>query len=158
VTSKIILFALLAVFPVSATGFAADAETTKLPAADGISPPSGAASFFEGVWAGTWPWGGDGVELTIAVAKKNRNGLSGTTYSWGMGRYRNGTPIKSGSFKVWGKEQGDRFRFEWKTRDGVNLSITLIKTEKEDSVKAVWDTDASTQLPMSDRVTYLKRK
>jgi hypothetical protein len=154
---KRLVFALFVVM-MSATGFAADVETTKPPATDGKSSPSDAASYFEGDWAGKWPWGEDGVEITITVGKKNKNGMFGTGYSWGSGRFRNGTPIKSGSFKAWGKEQGDRFLIEWKSKEGVKSSITLIKGT-EDSVKALYDTDGPfTGSTMSDRQTYLKRR
>ena len=154
---KRILFALV-VLSMSATGFAADAINTEPSAADGKSSPPGTTSYFQGVWVGSWPWGVDGVEITVTVGKKFKNGLYGTSYSWGMGRLKKGTPINPGSLKAWGKEQGDRFLIEWKNKEGVKSSITLVKG-KEDSVKAIFDTDGpfggST---MSDRETYLKRK
>jgi hypothetical protein len=154
---KKIIFALV-VLSMSITGFAADVENTKPPATDGKSSPSDATSYFEGVWVGKWPWGVDGVEITITVGGKNKNGLFGTSYSWGSGRFRNGSPIKSGSFKTWGKEQGDQFLIEWKNKEGVKSSITLVKG-KEDSVKAIYDTDGPFMgRDMSDRVSYLKRK
>jgi hypothetical protein len=154
---KRIIFALV-VLSISATGFAADVKTTEPPGADGKSSPSIATSYFEGVWVGKWPWGVDGVELTITVGKKNENGLSGTSYSWGMGRLRNGSPINPGSLKAWGKEQGDKFLIEWKSKKGVKSSITLVKG-KEDSVKAIFDTDGPfVGQSMSDRETYIKRK
>ena len=154
---KKIIFALV-VLSMSITGFAADVENTKPPATDGKSSPSDATSYFEGVWVGKWPWGVDGVEITITVGGKNKNGLFGTSYSWGSGRFRNGSPIKSGSFKTWGKEQGDQFLIEWKNKEGVKSSITLVKG-KEDSVKAIFDTDGPfVGQSMSDRETYLKRK
>jgi len=154
---KKIIFALV-VLSMSATGFAADVKNTEPPAADGKSSLSDATSYFEGVWVGKWPWGTDGVEITITVGKKNKNGLFGTSYSWGMGRLRNGSPINPGSLKAWGKEQGDKFLIEWKNKKGVKSSITLAKG-KEDSVKAIFDTDGPfTGQFMSDRETYLKRK
>jgi hypothetical protein len=154
---KRILFALV-VFSMSATGFAADVKNTEPPAADGISSPSDAPSFFEGVWVGKWPWGVDGVEITITVGKKSKNGLFGTSYSWGMGRKRSGDPIKSGSIKAWGKEQGDQFLIEWKIKEGVQSRITLEKG-KDDSVKAIYDSDGPIpQRDKSDLVTYLHRK
>ena len=154
---KRIVFALLVVL-MSATGFAADVESTKPPSTDGMSTPSGAPSYFEGVWVGKWPWGVDGVELTITVGKRNKKGLFGTSYSWEMGRLRNGNPIRSGSLKTWGKEQGDQFLIEWKNKEGAKSSITLVKG-KEDSVKAIFDTDGSfVGGDKSDRQTYLKRK
>lgn len=156
---KRILFALV-VFSMSATGFAADVNNTEPPAADGISSPSDAPSFFEGVWVGKWPWGRDGVEITVTVGKKYKNGLFGTNYSWGSTSFRTGTPLKSGSLKAWGKEQGDQFLIEWKNKEGVKSSITLTKG-KDDSVRATYDTDSLTSAAprdLSDRVTYLKRK
>lgn len=152
------IFFALAVLSISATGFAADVDNTTPPATDGKSSPAGAPSYFEGVWEGSWPWGVDGVEITVTVGKKYRNGLFGTSYSWGMGRLRNGNPISPGSLKAWGKEQGDKFLIEWKSKKGVKSSITLVKG-KEDSVKAIFDTDGPfAGQSMSDRETYLKRK
>jgi hypothetical protein len=154
---KRILFALV-VLSISVTGFTADVEKTEPPAADGKTSPSGATSYFEGVWVGKWPWGVDGVELTIDVGEKNQNGMFGTSYSWGSGRMRNGNPIRSGSIKTWGKEQGDQFLIEWKNKDGVKSSITLVKG-KEDSVKATFDTDGPfIARDRSGLQTYLHRK
>ena len=154
---KRIIFA-LAVLSMSVAGFAADVKITEPSAAGGISSPSNAPSYFEVAWVGKWPWGVDGVEFTITVWKKNKNGLFGTGYSWGSGRLKNGRPVNSGSLKTWGKDQGDRFLIEWKNKEGVKSSITLVKG-KEDSVKAVFDTDGTfVGQDMSDRVTYLKRK
>ena len=153
---KRIAFALIVVL-MSATGFAADVENAKPPATDGMSTRSDAPSYFEGVWVGKWPWGVNGVEITITVGKKNKNGMFGTSYSWGMGQLRNGRPINSGSLKTWGKEQGDQFLIEWKNKEGVKSSITLVKG-KEDSVKATFDTEGPfTGRDMSDRQAYLKR-
>jgi len=153
---KRLVFALVVVM-MSSTGFAADVENAKPPATDAKSSPSDAPSFFEGVWAGKWPWGHDGVEITITVGKKNKNGMFGTAYSWGSGQFKNGTPIRSGSFKAWGKEQGDQFLIEWKSKEGVKSSITLVKGT-EGSVKAIYDTDGPfTGSTMSDRQTYVKR-
>src|SRR5659263_172370 len=124
----------------SIPGFAADVKTTEPPAADGKSSPPNAISYFTGVWEGKWPWGVDGVEITITVGEKNKNGLFDTSYSWGMGQLGHGNVIKSGSLKSLGKEQGGKFRFAWKNKEGVKNWITLTKGT-EDSVKAVFDTD-----------------
>ena len=155
---KRILFTLV-VLSISITGFAADVENMKPPAADGKSSPPDATSYFEGVWGGKWGWAADGNEITITVGKRNKNGLFGTSYSWESGKLRTGYPLRPGSLKTWGKEQGDRFLIEWKNKEGVKSSITLIK-EKEDSVKAIYDSDGS--MPWigskSDCITYLHRK
>lgn len=154
---KRILFALV-VLSLSATGFAADVENSNPPAADGISSPSDAPSYFEGVWVGKFAWVVDGGGVTITVGKKNEKGLFGTSYSWGMGRLRGGSPINPGSLKAWGKDQGDQFLIEWKNKKGEKSSIPLVK-EKEDSVKAIYDTDGTSPIrDKSDRVTYLHRK
>lgn len=154
---KRIVFALV-VLAMSATGFAADADNGASPAAVGKSSPSDAASYFQGVWTGKWAWGVDGVELTITVVKKFKNGLFGTTYSWGPGRRGDGTSINPGSIKAWGKEEGDRFLIEWKNKAGVRNSITLTKGQ-EDSVKAKFDSEGTVVMNNSSQmVTYLKRK
>ena len=153
---KRIIFALVFLL-MSATGYAADVDNTKPVAADGKSSPSDAASFYQGVWVGKWPWGG-GVDLTITVGKKNKEGLFETTYTWGEGRNRTGGTIDAGSVKTWGKDQGDKFLIEWKNKKGVKSSITLFK-KQEDKVKAVYDTDGP--FVGTDRSwleTYLTRK
>ena len=132
--SKRISFALVVLF-MSATGFAAD-------------------SFFQGAWVGQW---GNGVDITITIGNKNKDGLFPTSYSWGSARRREGGVINSGSLETWGKEQEDQFLIEWKNKEGVKSSITLKRTE--DSVKAIYDTDGKfTGATMSDRQTYVKRK
>jgi hypothetical protein len=154
---KRIAFALIVV-SMSATGFAADVENAKPLVTDGMSTRSDAPSYFEGVWVGKWPWGVNGVEFTITVGKRNENGMYGTGYSWETGQLRNGRPIAPGSLKTWGKEQGDKFLIEWKNKEGAKSSITLVKG-KEDSVKAIYDTDGPfIGRDMSDRQAYLKRR
>jgi len=154
---KKIVFALI-VLSISVTGFAADAENKESPASTGISSPSDAPSYFEGVWGGKWPWGVDGCEITITVGKRNKNGLFGTSYSWESWRRRTGYPIQSGSLKTWGKDQGDQFLLEWKNKEGVKFSITLVKGN-ENSVKAIFDTDGTFAIrDKTDRVTTLTRK
>jgi hypothetical protein len=66
---KKIVFALV-VLSISISGFAADVENTMPPSTDGKSSPSDTTSYFEGVWVGKWPWGIDGVELTITVGNR----------------------------------------------------------------------------------------
>ena len=135
--SKRISLALVVLF-MSATGFAAD-------------------SFFQGVWVGKWSWGEDGVDMTITVGEKNKDGLFGTSYSWGEGRRRDGSVISSGSIKTWGKEQGDQFLIEWKDKQGKKSSLTLKK--REDSVKAIYDTEGTIKVRTNaDLETYIKRK
>ena len=154
---KRIVFALV-VLTMSATGFAADADNGASAAAVGKSSPSDAASYFQGVWTGKWAWGIDGVELTITVGKKFKNGLFGTTYSWGAGRSKGGQPINSGLIKAWGKEEGDRFLIEWKNKKGVRFSVTLVKGQ-EDSVKATYASDGPVAMTDSSQMTtYLHRK
>ena len=154
---KIIILALV-VLSMSATGFAADVENTKPPASDGKATLSDAPSFFEGTWVGKWPWGVDGVEFTITVGEKSGNGMFGTSYVWENGRRRDGMPIKGGSIKAWGNEQGDQFLIEWKNKEGVKSSVTLVKGSG-DSVKAIFDTDGTSSFrDKSDRQASLKRK
>ena len=155
---KRIIFALV-ILSMSATGFAADVENKEPPASAGISSPSDAPSYFEGVWVGKWGWAAEGNEVTITVGKKNKKGLFSTSYSAESGKASYGTTLKSVSFKTWGKEQGDRFLIEWKNKEGVKSGVTLIKGEG-DSVKAIYDSDGS--MPWikdkADCITYFKRK
>ncbi len=154
---KRLIFALIFLF-MSASAFTADVDNTKPAASDGKSSPGDAASFYQGVWVGKWPWGGQGVDITITVGKKNKDGLFGTSYTWGQGRTRTGALIDSGSLKTWGKDQGDKFLIEWKNKQGVQFSITLTK-RPEDKVKAVYDTSGSfTATDRSYFETYLTRK
>lgn len=154
--SKRIIFALV-VLLMSATGYAADVEPTKPAAADGKSSPSDVTSYFQGVWVGQWPWGENGVDLTITVGKANKEGLFATSYSWGPLRRRDGSVVNPGSIKTWGKEQGDQFLIEWKDKQGIKFSITLKR--REDSVKAIYDTEGPIKIrTRADLETYIKRK
>jgi hypothetical protein len=155
---KTLLFALV-VLSFCAAGFAADVRNAVSPAADGKPSPSGASSYYQGVWVGKWGWTFEGGEVTITVGGKNKDGLFGIGYSVETGRTRTGFPLKSVSFKAWGKEQGDGFLIEFKNKDGVKSSVTLTK-ETEDSVKGVYDSEGRMTWirDKADCVAYFKRK
>jgi hypothetical protein len=153
------IFLALLVLSISAAGFAADVENQKPAATDAISAPPGAASFFEGTWVGKWGWMAEG-DMTIVIEKKGPKGYSPTTYTWEMGRrISGGNTVRGGSLKAYGKETGDRFVFGWKDKDGVKSSITLTKGETENSAKAVYESEGSTQwIRAGEGQAYLKRK
>lgn len=106
-------------------------NSARQPGRDG-SPTPGRASFFEGVWTGTWPTKSD---VTITIGGKSEDGSFPTKYSWGFGKYRDGAPITPGTVTGKGREQGNEFVFEWKDKQGIKVTITL-KKSKENVVDA----------------------
>lgn len=139
-------------------GYAADIDNAiSLPGSEKPSL-SGNASFFQGVWNGKWAWGVDGVELTITIGEKNKDGLFKTNYTWGFGQLRKGRPIQPGSINVLGREQGEIFILEWKDKEGTKTGITLTKI-KDNTVKATFEKEGTTAARYgSDHETNLTRR
>ncbi len=110
----VILFLLIASMPL--TGYAA-----------------GDLSYFEGVWVGAWQ-GYQGTshdqDVTIEIHKGNQEGVFKVKYSWGAVTTRSGEEIPPGSFNMKGMEEGDRFVFRWKNKQGRENTVTLRKNEE----------------------------
>jgi hypothetical protein len=130
-------------------GFAADKDNAAVP-----------PSYFEGAWAGSWRGfydPGTKQDITVTIEKGAKEGVFLVDYSWGMVQYRNRT-TPGGSLKSKGRQQGDQFIFEWKTKQGDERKITLQK-ESENKVKARIDRGGTlppNESPVSE--TYLDRK
>jgi len=144
-----VVFAMVFVSVLAAAGIAADKDNAA------VSP-----SYFEGTWAGSW--GGfyePGIkqDITLTIEKGGQKGAFRVEYSWGMVQFRNRT-TPAGSLKSKGRQQGDQFIFEWKTKQGDERKITLQK-ESENKVKARIDRGGTlppNESPVSE--TYLDRK
>ena len=144
-----ILFALFLVSVPAASGIAADRDNTA------ASP-----SYFEGVWVGSWRGfydPGSKQDITVTIEKGAREGVFLVDYSWGMVQSRNRT-THAGSLKSKGRQEGDQFIFQWKTKQGDERKITLQK-ETVNRVKARVDRGGTlppNESPVSE--TYLDRK
>ena len=76
------------------------------------------ASYFEGVWSGSWDMGQAGQDVTVTVGEKNEKGSHKTTYDYGCVKSATGGSIAPGSFVVYGREQGGVFTTWWKNSGG----------------------------------------
>lgn len=100
------------------------------------------ASYFEGVWSGTWDMGQAGQDVTITIGEKNEKGAHKTTYAYGWGKSGNAANIPPGSFVAYGREIDGVFSFTWKNKEGAKRTVTLEKY-KENEVKAKYDIEGS---------------
>ena len=108
-----VLFLLIASLPL--TGYAA-----------------GDASYFEGVWVGAWQGykgSSHGQDVTIEIHKGSQEGVFKVEYSWGGVTTGSGMENPPGSLKAKGTEEGDRFVFQWKNKQGRETTVTLKKHE-----------------------------
>jgi hypothetical protein len=116
------------------------------------------ASYFEGVWSGSWDMGQSGQDVTVTIGEKNQKGYHKTTYDYGFVKSPTGGMIPPGSFVIYGREQGEVFTTWWKNSGGEKRTLTLQKY-KEDEVKAKLDLEGTTtggQRPYYNAI--LKRK
>ena len=124
---------------VVATGVAADSDNAAPLPAGTAGKPSGAPSFFEGDWAGSWkvPGGTFKMDFTLSIGKGGREGGFDVEYAWDMVQLRNRL-VPAGSLKTKGRQEGDQFFIKWKNKQGDEQKITLQK-ESENKVKARLD-------------------
>jgi hypothetical protein len=144
-----VFFAVFLVSVLAAAGFAADKDNAAVP-----------PSYFEGIWAGNWSGfyePGIKQDITLTIEKGGQKGVFRVEYSWGMVQFKNRT-TPAGSLKTKGRQEGDQFFIEWKTKQGDERKITLRK-ESENKVKARIDRGGTlppNESPVSE--TYLDRK
>ncbi len=142
-------FVVLFVSFLAASGLAADKDNAA------VSP-----SYFEGAWAGSWSGfyePGIKQDFTLTIEKGEKKGFFRVEYSWGMVQFRNRT-TQAGSLRAQGRQEGDQFFIQWKTKQGDDRKITLQK-ESENKVKARIERGGSlspNESPTSE--TYLTRK
>jgi hypothetical protein len=103
----------------------------------GAADTSTGASYFEGVWSGTWDMGQGGQDVTITIGEKNAKGYHKINYEYGYVKSPTGGTIPSGSFVIWGKEVDGVFTSWWKYQEAKR--ILTMKKFKEDEVKAQLD-------------------
>ncbi|HEX9206237.1 MAG TPA: hypothetical protein VF853_09955 [Candidatus Deferrimicrobiaceae bacterium] len=144
-----ILSAAFLVSVLAATGYAADLDNAAV-----------APSYFEGVWAGTWPAYLDPTtrqDITITIHPGKMEGVLVAEYEWSSLTLRNRT-LPAGKVKAKGSQEGDTFTFGWQNKEGRDLKITLNK-QTEDTVKARIDRGGTLrpeERPYTE--TTLKRK
>lgn len=146
---RTIFFAVFLVLALSGAAFSADSDN---------AAPS--PSYFEGVWAGTWPAYLDPAtkqDITIAIHRGKKEGVLLAEYEWSSVTLRNRT-LPAGKVKAKGSQEGETFTFGWQNKDGRDLKVTLQK-QTEDTVKARIDRGGTLQAherPYTE--TTLKRK
>lgn len=152
--------AVLLVVAFSVPGFAADGDNAASPPEKVVDKPSGAPSFFEGAWTGSW--GGFispsiRQDVTVTIGRRGEKGFFPVEYAWGMVEFRNRT-VLPGSLRTKGVEEGDKFSFKWKNKEGRDFEVTLHKLT-DNEVKARLDRGGPlgpTEQPYSE--TTLKRR
>ncbi len=114
---KIVISALLLAF-IGVTAFAADVDNS----------PSAKPSYFEGTWNGSWEilLRSNPQNVSIKIERGKRPGVFIVTYSWESTRMP-ASDILPGSFKTIGREESDKFHFQWKDKQGRVTSVTLTK-------------------------------
>lgn len=101
------------------------------------SVPSGAPSYFEGVWVGAWPGWQDASasqDVTVKIERGVKEGVFRVEYSWSASNLRSGS-VPAGSVRAKGREEDDRFLFGWTNKRGTDVEVTLRK-HKDNVVKA----------------------
>jgi len=156
---KVISTALFISF-VAVTGYAANSDNaTPLPG-ENKSSPSSNPSYFEGFWVGSWPNYSNASasqDVNITIDRGDKEGIFLVTYAWGSVNFANRT-VPAGSIKTKGSEQGDKFFFKWKNKQGRDIDVILQKY-KENVVKARYERSGSLERwerPYNE--TYLNRK
>jgi hypothetical protein len=139
-----LVFAVILVTAMAAAGHAVEGDNAAaLPAGD-VGRPPGSPSFFEGVWAGSWPSYMDPTtkqDITIAIRPGQKEGFFAVVYEWGSVQFR-GKAIPPGSLKAKGRQEGDRLVIQWKNKLGNEQKITLRK-EDTNAVKARMDREGT---------------
>jgi hypothetical protein len=144
-----VVFAMVFVSVAAAAGVAAEKDNAAVP-----------PSYFEGVWAGTWPAYLDPTtrqDITITIRPGKMEGALVAEYEWSSVALRNRT-LPAGKVKARGSQEGDTFTFGWQNKEGRDLKITLQK-QTEDTVKARIDRGGTLrpeERPYTE--TTLKRK
>ena len=131
------------------TGHAAEADNA-------AALPQG-KSFFEGTWVGKWQSNrnpGDTKNVTLTINKGNAGGVFLVDFSWGPPPAGTGF-APAGSLKAEGREEGDKFVINWKSKSGDDVRLTLKKVE-DNKVAARQEITDSQKRPFME--TYLNRQ
>jgi len=156
---KIVVAVLLFVI-VPLAALAAHAEDAKPAPGDNTSPQSAKASYFQGKWVGSWPGflsSTASQDVTIHIGQETREKTFDVTYSWGEVTWLRGT-VPAGKISTEGREQDDRFQFQWENKQGRKFEVVLQKN-KDDVVKARIEKSGPTgprERPFNE--TFLYRK
>jgi len=137
--------------------------------ADNVAPVSGesktgdkpVASFFQGTWVGEWTGfarseisQGIKVEIGKEVGDKSYE----VTYSWDSIEMRGGSR-PAGEVRTVGKDQGDKFVFQYKRKKGKQTNEITLTKSKENVVKAQLEKTGNVGAgERSSDETYLNRK
>ena len=95
------------------------------------------SSYFQGIWSGSWPEfmsPTTSQDVTINIGQETREKIFVVTYSWGAVTWARGF-IPAGRIRTEGKEQDDKFHFQWENKQGRKFEVVLQK-DKENVVKA----------------------
>jgi hypothetical protein len=156
---KVFLTVLL-VAVAAVAGHAANSDNAAPLSGEVKSSPSGSPSYFEGVWVGNWEsYLGQSTtqDVTLKIERGVKEGVFRVEYSWGPVQYK-ARVVPAGSLRARGREEGDRFIFDWKNKQGREFTFTLQKY-KDNVAKARIDRSGplgTGERPYSD--TYLNRK
>ncbi len=142
------------------TSYSAYADDAKPAPGDNTSPQSVKSSYFQGTWSGSWPGymsPTTSQDVTIQIGQETREKIFVVTYSWGAVTWSRGF-IPGGRVKTEGREQDDKFHFQWVNKQGRKFEVVLQK-DKDNVIKARIEksgTSGPLERPFSE--TSLQRK
>ncbi len=112
---KKIIFPVLFLALMGVSAYAADIDNAK-------------PSYFEGTWTGSWEilLRANPQNVTIKIERGKRPEIFTVTYTWESTRLP-ARDILPGSFKTTGREEGDKFHFQWSNKQGRVTEVTLTK-------------------------------
>ena len=111
-TRKIFLAALFLAM-LLLTSYSAYADDAKPAPGDTTSPQSVKASYFQGIWSGSWPGfmsPTTSQDVTINIGQETREKIFVVTYSWGAVTWSRGF-VPGGRIRTEGREQDDKFHW-----------------------------------------------
>jgi hypothetical protein len=118
------------------TTYAASADDTAPLPGDNTTPRSVKSSYFQGIWIGSWPSANSLIanNVTITIGRKIRENIFDVVYSWEGMTLRNSI-IPAGEVRTEGREQEDKFLFQWTNKQGREFEI-ILKKIRDNEVKA----------------------
>ena len=119
-----------------ATYAASAGDTAPLPE-DNTTSLSAKSSYFQGIWIGNWPSYANPLVrnyVTITIGREIRESIFDVVYSW-EGMTSKNRIIPAGEVRTEGREQDDKFIFQWTNKQGRESEIILKKIQ-DNEVKA----------------------
>lgn len=158
--SKIVAVAIfLALVPMGV--LAAEADNAAPVFGESKTGDNPGTSYFQGTWVGEWTgfFKSDTTQgIKVEIGKEVRDKSYEVTYSWDPVEWKKGFK-PGGEVKTVGKDQGDKFVFQWKRSKGKQTNEITLTKYKENVVKMRLEKTGnvgSEERPSNE--TYLNRR